>query len=109
VHADEEDHARPRQNIKTWIGLSVEESVRMTKDREMEKVRSWCGLRSRTAMEQNKTPTPHIDKHTTRSINRTMVTIGRLITVSFIDNLLFTSIRITRMRGSAIRSVRSQW
>ena len=37
---------RPRtawmDNIKTWTGLSVEESIRMTEDR-MEKVRPWCG------------------------------------------------------------------
>jgi len=39
---------RPRtawmDNIKTWIGLSVEESVRMTEDRDKwKKVRPWCG------------------------------------------------------------------
>jgi len=52
---------RPRtawvDNIKTWTELPVEESVRMTEDRDkMEKVRPWCGrptLGSRTAMEQN--------------------------------------------------------
>jgi len=34
-------------NIKTWTGLSVEESVRMTEGREkMEKVRPWCGQQS---------------------------------------------------------------
>jgi len=39
------------ENIKTWTGLSVEESIRMT-----EKVRTWCGhpcdrgrLKNRTA------------------------------------------------------------
>jgi len=30
-------------NIKTWTGLSVEVSIRMTEDRQMEKVRPWCG------------------------------------------------------------------
>ena len=52
---------RPRtawvDNIKTWTELPVEESVRMTEDRDkMEKVRPWCGrptLGLRTAMEQN--------------------------------------------------------
>jgi len=36
VHAGEEGHARRTawmDNIKTWTGLSVEESVRMTEDR----------------------------------------------------------------------------
>jgi len=42
-------------NIKTWIGLSVEESVRMTEDRE--KCRNYIhpNLGSRTAKEQNRT------------------------------------------------------
>ena len=50
---------RPRtalmDNIKTWIGLSVEESVRMTEDRE--KCRNYIHpiLGSRTAKEQNRT------------------------------------------------------
>ena len=31
-------------NIKTWTGVSVEELVRMTEDRnKMEKVYPWCG------------------------------------------------------------------
>ena len=32
-------------NIKTWTGLPVEESIRMTEDRDkiMDKVRPWCG------------------------------------------------------------------
>jgi len=35
VHAGEEDYARPGLvNIKTWTGLSVEESVRVTEDRD---------------------------------------------------------------------------
>jgi len=39
---------RPRtawvDNIKTWTGLSAQESIRMTEDRDkMEKVRPWCG------------------------------------------------------------------
>jgi len=29
--------------IKTWTGLSVEESIRMTGQGQMEKVRPWCG------------------------------------------------------------------
>ena len=36
MHAGEEGHARRTawmDNIKTWTGLSVEESVRMTEDR----------------------------------------------------------------------------
>jgi len=36
VHAGEEDHARTAwiDNIKSWTGLSVEESNRMTEDRD---------------------------------------------------------------------------
>jgi len=38
---------RPRtawmDNVKTWTGLSVEESIRMTETGIMEKVRPWCG------------------------------------------------------------------
>ena len=35
MHAGEEDHARPGLvNIKTWTGLSVEESIRVTEDRD---------------------------------------------------------------------------
>ena len=35
MHAGEEDHARPWiDNIKSWTGLSVEESVRMTEERD---------------------------------------------------------------------------
>ena len=53
---------RPRtawmDNIKTWTGLSVEESIRMTEDRD--KWRKyfhgmWPTLGSRTAKEQNRT------------------------------------------------------
>jgi len=33
VYAGEEDHAQI-DNIKTWTGLSVEESIRMTEDRD---------------------------------------------------------------------------
>ena len=35
MHAGEEGHARPGWttiNIKTWTGLSVEESIKLTKD-----------------------------------------------------------------------------
>jgi len=48
---------RPRtawmDNIKTWTGLSVEESIRMTEHRDKWRkyVHEWCGLR--TAKEQN--------------------------------------------------------
>jgi len=35
VHAGEEDHAQPwMDNINTWTGLYVEESFRMTEDRD---------------------------------------------------------------------------
>ena len=36
MHAGEEDHTRTAwmDNIKTWTGLPVEESVRMTEDRD---------------------------------------------------------------------------
>ena len=38
MHAGEEDHARPgwtwMDNIKMWTGLSMEESIRMTEDRD---------------------------------------------------------------------------
>ena len=36
MHAGEEDHARTAwmDNINTWTGLPVEESVRMTEDRD---------------------------------------------------------------------------
>jgi len=44
-------------NIKTWTGLSVEESVRMTKDRDKWRkyVHGVANLGSRTAKEQNRT------------------------------------------------------
>jgi len=29
-------------NVKMWTGLPVEESVRITEDRQMEKIRPWC-------------------------------------------------------------------
>ena len=35
MHAGEEDHAQPGLvNIKTWTGLSAEESIRVTEDRD---------------------------------------------------------------------------
>jgi len=42
-------------NIKTWTGLSVEESIRMTEDRDNGESTSmvWPTLGSRTAKEQN--------------------------------------------------------
>ena len=55
---------RPRtawiDNIKSWTGLCVEESVRMTEDRDKWRkyVHAWCvcpTLGSRTAKEQNRT------------------------------------------------------
>jgi len=52
---------RPRtawaENIKTWTGLSVEESIRMTEDRDKRRkyVHGWPTLGSRTAKEQNGT------------------------------------------------------
>jgi len=51
---------RPRttwmDNIKTWTGLPVEESVRMTEDRNKWRkyVRVWPTLGPRTAKEQNR-------------------------------------------------------
>jgi len=59
---DARRRGRPRtawmDNIKTWTGLSVEESTRMTEDRD--KWRKyvhgvWPTLGSRTAEEQNRT------------------------------------------------------
>ena len=53
---------RPRtawmDNIKTWTGLSVEESIKMTEDRDKWETTSmvWPTLGSRTAKEQNRTP-----------------------------------------------------
>ena len=50
---------RPRtawmDNIKTWTGLSVEESVRMTEDRDKWRKCVWPTLGSRTAKEQEHT------------------------------------------------------
>ena len=55
MHAGEEGHARPGwTNIKTWTGLPMEESIRMTEDRD--KWRVWPTLGSRTAKEQNLCP-----------------------------------------------------
>jgi len=44
-------------NIKTWTGLSVEESIRMTENRDNGESSSmvWPTLGSRTAKEQNRT------------------------------------------------------
>jgi len=54
VHAGEEDHARTAwmDNIKTWTGLLVEESIRMTEKNGMSMV--WPTVGSRTAEEQNR-------------------------------------------------------
>jgi len=53
---------RPRtawiDNIKTWTGLPVEESVRMTDDRDKWRkysVRPWCGQRSDRGRLKNRT------------------------------------------------------
>jgi len=56
---DARGRGRPRtawmDNIKTWTGLSVEESIRMTENRENVESKSmmWPTLGSRTAKEQN--------------------------------------------------------
>ena len=42
-------------NIKTWTGLSVEESIRMTEDRDKWRKYVHDVARSRTAKEQNRT------------------------------------------------------
>jgi len=58
VYAGEEDHARPGQvNIKSWIGLSVEESVRMAEDRDKWRkyVHGVANPQTRTAKQQNRT------------------------------------------------------
>ena len=45
-------------NIKAWTGLSVEESVRMTEDRDGESTSMvWPTLGLRTAKNRNKTKT----------------------------------------------------
>ena len=60
---------RPRtawiDNIKSWTGLSVEESIRMTDDRDKFKKTSmvWPTLGSRTAKEQNRTTTQNKPKN----------------------------------------------
>jgi len=50
---------RPRtawvDNIKTWTGLPVEETVRMTGQILMEKVRPWCGQPSDRGRLKNRT------------------------------------------------------
>jgi len=63
---------RPRtawmDNIKTWTGLPVEESIRMTEDRD--KWRKYVG--SRTAKEQNETLAPsesNLSSHHQRCIS----------------------------------------
>jgi len=45
-------------NIKTWTGLPVEESIRMTEDRDKW---VWPTIGSRTAKDQNRTETMQID------------------------------------------------
>jgi len=48
-------------NIKTWTGLSVEESIRMTEDRDKWRKYSmvWPTLGSKMAKEQNRTSQKH--------------------------------------------------
>ena len=58
MHAGDEDHTHTAwmDNIKTWTGLSVEESIRMTEDRDKYGESTsmvWPTLGSRTAEEQN--------------------------------------------------------
>ena len=50
-------HTAWMDNIKTWTGLSVEESIRMTEDRDKWRkyVHGVANTRSRTAKEQNST------------------------------------------------------
>jgi len=57
VHTCDEDHARPEfKNINTWTGLRVEETIRITEDRDGESTSIVCPtLGSRTAKEQYKT------------------------------------------------------
>jgi len=45
-------------NIKTWTGLPVEESIRMTEDRDKWRkyVHGVANLGSRTTKDQNRTP-----------------------------------------------------
>jgi len=59
------ERGRPRtawmDNIKTWTGLSVEKSIRMTEDRDtlyMEKVRPRCGQPSDRGRLKNRTEQP---------------------------------------------------
>ena len=61
-HHHIQQRGRPRtawmDNIKTWTGLSVKKSIRMTEDREINGESTsvvWPTLGSRTAKEQNRT------------------------------------------------------
>ena len=62
---------RPRtawmDNIKAWTGLSVEESIRMTEDRDKwRKVRPWCGQPSdRGRLKYSTVPGPKMYKWVT--------------------------------------------
>ena len=59
MHAGEEDHARPgwTTSRRGHAGLSVEESIRVTEDRDEWRKYSmvWPTLGSRTAKEENRT------------------------------------------------------
>jgi len=52
-------HTAWMDNINTWTGLPVEESIRMTEDRDKRRKyvhsKVWPTLGSRTAKEQNRT------------------------------------------------------
>ena len=55
---------RPRtawmNNINTWTGLAVVESIRMTEDKDkMEKARPWCGQHSDRKRLKNRTERLH--------------------------------------------------
>ena len=54
MHAGEKGHARP-DNIKTWTGLPVEESIGMTEDSGESASTVWPTFGSRTAKERNRT------------------------------------------------------
>jgi len=58
-------------NIKTWTGLSVEESVRMTEINGASTSMVWPALGSRTAEDQNRTWT---------SVRRCSKDCGKIVT-----------------------------
>ena len=67
MHAGEEDHAQPwMDNINTWTGLSVEESIRMTEDRDKWRkyVHGVANPRIGKGKKQNRTTQAYISKIT---------------------------------------------